>query len=52
MAKKTVASLQKQGAKSVTKVFKMMRDPKSGAYGFRQAVIANEDVDTWLKEQV
>ena len=50
MAKKTVASLQKQGAKSLTKVIKMVRSPKTGAYAFRQAVVAADDVDRWLKE--
>jgi hypothetical protein len=51
MAKKTVASLQKQGAKNVTKVIKMIRSPKTGAYSFRETVIAAEEVDNWLKEQ-
>ena len=50
MAKKTVASLQKRGAKSLTKVIKMVRSPKTGAYSFRQAVVAADEVDNWLKE--
>ena len=37
MAKKTVASLQKAG-KSLTKVIKMVRSEKTGAYTFKQDI--------------
>lgn len=43
MAKKTVATLR-TGGKNLTKVIKMVRSPKSGAYTFKEEVVANEKV--------
>ncbi|MBO74548.1 MAG: DUF4295 domain-containing protein [Flavobacteriales bacterium] len=48
MAKKTVASLQTGGGKQHTKVIKMVRSTKSGAYTFREEVVHNDDVKDWL----
>ncbi len=48
MAKKTVASLQTGGGKQHTKVIKMVRNAKSGAYSFREEVVHNDDVKDWL----
>ncbi|HBL38322.1 MAG TPA: DUF4295 domain-containing protein [Flavobacteriales bacterium] len=48
MAKKTVASLQTGGGKQHTKVIKMVRNTKSGAYSFREEVVHNDDVKDWL----
>jgi hypothetical protein len=49
MAKKTVASLQKGGGKLHTKVIKMVKSPKTGAYQFREAIIHNDKVDEFFK---
>lgn len=48
MAKKTVATLQ-TGGKSVTKVIKMQRSEKTGAYTFKEEVVPNDAVDGWFK---
>ena len=42
MAKKAVASLQKGGGKGHTKVIKMVKSPKTGAYSFREEILPNE----------
>lgn len=44
MAKKTVASLQKGGGKEHTKVIKMVKSPKTGAYSFREEIVHNDQV--------
>jgi len=43
MAKKTVATLRTAG-KNLTKVIKMVKSPKTGAYTFKEEVIPNEKV--------
>lgn len=48
MAKKTVASLQKQGAKDYTKVIKMVKSDKTGAYSFREEVLPKDAVKDFL----
>lgn len=48
MAKKTVATLQKKGAKSFTKVIKTVRSEKSGAYTFREEMVPAEKVKDFL----
>ena len=48
MAKKTVASLQTGGGKQHTKVIKMVRRAKTGAYTFREEVVHNDNVKDWL----
>jgi hypothetical protein len=50
MAKKTVASLQ-TSSKRMTKVIKMVRSPKTGAYSFAEAVMAPEMVNEWLAKK-
>ncbi|MFK7756560.1 MAG: DUF4295 domain-containing protein [Flavobacteriales bacterium] len=47
MAKKTVASLQKGGGKQHTKVIKMVKN-ETGAYGFKTAIVRNEEVKDWI----
>ena len=47
MAKKTVASLQ-TGEVVSTKVIKMVRSPKTGAYMFKEEVVHNDDVKAWF----
>ena len=50
MAKKVVASLQKQGAKSFTKVIKMVKSDKTGSYAFKQEIIPNDSVNDFFKK--
>lgn len=47
MAKKTVASLQ-TGIREYTKVIKMVKSPKTGAYAFREKVVHNDDVKAFF----
>ena len=46
MAKKAVATLQtgKTDGRAYTKVIKMVKSPKSGAYIFDDQMVRNEDV--------
>lgn len=48
MAKKVVASLQKGGGKEHTKVIKMVKSDKTGAYSFKEEVVHNEKVKEWF----
>ncbi len=50
MAKKSVASLQ-TGSKRLTKAIKMVKSPKSGAYTFVEAVMAPDQVDSFLAKK-
>ena len=51
MAKKTVATLQtgKEG-RSYTKVIKMVKSPKTGAYVFDEQMVPNEKVQDFFKK--
>jgi hypothetical protein len=44
MAKKVVASLQKGEGKNFTKVIKMVKSPKTGAYSFKEEIMMNDKV--------
>jgi len=50
MAKKVVASLQTAG-KNYTKVIKMVRSPKTGAYSFKESVLHIEEVKNYLAKK-
>ncbi|MFK8037046.1 MAG: DUF4295 domain-containing protein [Crocinitomicaceae bacterium] len=50
MAKKTVASLQTGGGKEHTKVVKMIKSEKSGAYTFKEEIVHNDRVKSWFAE--
>lgn len=50
MAKKTVASLQTGGGKNHTKVIKMVKSPKTGAYSFKEEIVLNDKVSDFFKE--
>ena len=43
MAKKAVATLQSKDGRAYTKVIKMCKSPKTGAYMFEEKVLLNED---------
>ncbi|KAA6312657.1 hypothetical protein EZS27_013823 [termite gut metagenome] len=52
MAKKTVASLQdgtKEG-RSYTKVIKLVKSPKNGAYIFNEQMVPNDKVQDFFKK--
>lgn len=49
MAKKTVATLQ-TASKRLTKVIKMVKSPKTGAYTFVEGIMAPEMADEFLKK--
>ncbi len=51
MAKKVVATLQGgAGSKKMTKVIKMVRSEKSGAYIFDEKVMNADEVNDYLKK--
>lgn len=50
MAKKTVASLQKAG-KTLTKVIKMVKSEKTGAYVFQESIVPNDKVQEFLSKK-
>ncbi|PKP34238.1 MAG: DUF4295 domain-containing protein [Bacteroidetes bacterium HGW-Bacteroidetes-17] len=49
MAKKVVASLQSAG-KDFAKVIRMVKSPKTGAYTFKDTIVANDQVKEFLKK--
>ena len=50
MAKKTVASLQKKGAKSFTKAVKLVKS-KSGSYSFRSEIVPKDKVQEFFSKK-
>ncbi len=48
MAKKTVATLQTGASKSFTKVIKMVKSDKNGAYVFEEKMVAKDAVKDFL----
>ncbi len=50
MAKKTVATLQKGSGKGFSKVVKMVKSEKTGAYTFKEEIVANEEVANYFKK--
>ena len=49
MAKKTVASLPKSERRNYSKVIKMVKSPKTGAYTFKEEMVPNDAVKDALK---
>ena len=49
MAKKTVASIQKGEGRTYSKVIKMEKSPKTGAYVFKEEIVPNDAVKDALK---
>lgn len=50
MAKKVVASLQSK-SKDYTKVIKMVKSPKTGAFTFKEGVVLNDEVKNFFAEK-
>ena len=49
MAKKTVATLGSKDGRAYTKVIKMVKSPKTGAYIFDEQMVPNEAVKDFFK---
>ncbi len=50
MAKKTVATLQNKDGRSFTKVIRMYKSEKSGAYAFEEKMVPADSVKDYLKK--
>ena len=51
MAKKTVATLKSGKGNNFTKVIKMIKSPKTGAYSFREEIVHNDHVKDFLAQK-
>ena len=51
MAKKVVATLKREGGVAYTRVVKMERSPKTGAYTFKEAVVESTTVKDFLAKK-
>jgi hypothetical protein len=51
MAKKVVASIQKGAGKGHTRVIKMVKSPKTGAYSFRTEMVTNDQVKDYFDKK-
>jgi len=51
MAKKVVASIQKGAGKGHTRVIKMVKSPKSGAYSFHSEMVTNDQVKDYFNKK-
>ena len=51
MAKKTVATLKSGKGKEFTRVIKMIKSPKSGAYTFREEIVHNDHIKDFLSQK-
>jgi hypothetical protein len=51
MAKKVVATLKSGKGKDFSKVIKMVKNPKTGSYAFRQEVVHNDHIKDFLKQK-
>ena len=49
MAKKTVATLHAKDGRSFTKVIKMFKSPKTGAYAFEEKMVPAETAKDFFK---
>lgn len=48
MAKKVVATLKTGKGKDFTKVIKMVKSPKTGAYIFKEEIVHNDHIKDFL----
>jgi hypothetical protein len=51
MAKKVVATLQTGEGKTFSKVIKMVKSPKTGAYTFKEEVVHNDHVKDFFEKK-
>jgi len=50
MAKKVIATLQTQG-KEFSKLIRMVRSPKTGAYVFKETMVPNDQVKNVIEKK-
>ena len=50
MAKKVVATLKSGKGKDFTKVIKMVKSPKTGAYTFKEEIVHNDHIKDFLSD--
>ena len=48
MAKKVIATLKTSTGKDYAKVIRMVKSPKTGAYTFKEEIVANDAVKEYL----
>jgi hypothetical protein len=51
MAKKVVATLKTGKGKDFTKVIKMVKSPKTGAYSFKEEIVHNDHIKDFLSQK-
>lgn len=51
MAKKVVATLKSGTGKEFSRVIKMVKSPKTGAYSFKEEVVHNDHIKDFLKDK-
>ncbi|MDQ3045950.1 MAG: DUF4295 domain-containing protein [Bacteroidota bacterium] len=51
MAKKVVATLKSGKGKDFTKVIKMVKSPKTGAYTFKEEIVHNDHIKDFLSNK-
>ncbi|XOD67407.1 MAG: DUF4295 domain-containing protein [Flavobacteriales bacterium Tduv] len=51
MAKKTVATLQTGASKRMTKVVRMIKSPKTGAYVFEERIVNADKVEELISQK-
>jgi len=51
MAKKVVATLKTTTGKDFAKVIRMVKSPKTGAYTFKEDIVANDQVKEFLAKK-
>ena len=51
MAKKVVATLKTGAGKNYTKVIKMERSPKTGAYSFKEDIVHNDAIKDFFEKK-
>jgi hypothetical protein len=50
MAKKVVATLKTTTGKDFAKVIRMVKSPKTGAYTFKEEIVANDLIKDYFKK--
>ncbi|MDR2511933.1 MAG: DUF4295 domain-containing protein [Bacteroidales bacterium] len=50
MAKKVVATLKTSAGKNFAKVVRVVKSPKTGAYTFKEEIIASDAVKNYFKK--
>ncbi|MDR0367928.1 MAG: DUF4295 domain-containing protein, partial [Bacteroidales bacterium] len=51
MAKKVVATLKKSTGKDFAKIVRMERSAKTGAYTFKEAIVATDQIQDYLAKK-